>query len=71
MYVQDKIRQRAGEFFNWLENGASLYVCGAKRMSDDVEKTILELIEKSGATPDPESFLNELKTSGRYLKDVY
>ncbi len=71
VYVQDKIRQRAGEFFNWIENGASLYVCGAKRMSDDVEKTILELVEKSGATTDPESFLNELKSSGRYLKDVY
>ncbi len=71
VYVQDKIRQRAGEFFNWIENGASLYVCGAKRMSDDVEKTILDLVEKSGATTDPESFLNELKSSGRYLKDVY
>ena len=71
VYVQDKIKQRAGEFFNWIENGASLYVCGAKRMSDDVEKTILELVEKSGATTDPESFLNELKSSGRYLKDVY
>jgi sulfite reductase (NADPH) flavoprotein alpha-component len=71
VYVQDKIRQRAGEFFSWLENGASLYVCGAKRMSDDVEKTILDLVEKSGATTDPEGFLNELKSSGRYLKDVY
>ncbi len=56
MYVQDKIRQRAGEFFNWLENGATLYVCGAKRMSDDVEKTILDLVEKSGATTIPNPF---------------
>jgi sulfite reductase (NADPH) flavoprotein alpha-component len=71
IYVQDKIRQRAGEFFQWLENGATLYVCGAKKMSEDVEKTILDLIIKSGTSEDAESYINELKTTGRYLKDVY
>ena len=71
IYVQDKIRQRAGEFFQWLENGATLYVCGAKRMSDDVEKTILELVKQSGKTENAESYLSELKSTGRYLKDVY
>ncbi len=43
-----KSGKRAGEFFRWLENGATLYVCGAKRMSEDVEKTIIELVKKSG-----------------------
>jgi len=71
IYVQDKIRQRAADFFQWLENGATLYVCGAKKMSEDVEKTILELVKKSGLQEDAETYLNELKTSGRYLKDVY
>jgi sulfite reductase (NADPH) flavoprotein alpha-component len=71
IYVQDKIRQRADEFFQWLEKGATLYVCGAKRMSEDVEKTILELVLKSGIVTDPDSYLDELKSNGRYLKDVY
>jgi len=71
IYVQDKIRQRAADFFQWLENGATLYVCGAKKMSEDVEKTILELVKKSGLQEDAETYLNELKTSGRYQKDVY
>src|SRR5450755_1699995 len=71
IYVQDKIRQRATDFFQWLENGATLYVCGAKKMSEDVEKTILELVKKSGLQEDAETYLNELKTSGRYQKDVY
>jgi sulfite reductase (NADPH) flavoprotein alpha-component len=71
IYVQDKIRQRAGEFFQWLDNGATLYVCGAKRMSEDVEKTILELIRLSGKMDDAETYIDELKTNGRYLKDVY
>jgi sulfite reductase (NADPH) flavoprotein alpha-component len=71
IYVQDKIRQRAIEFFQWLENGATLYICGAKKMSEDVEKTIIDLIKKSGTSEDAEVFINELKTEGRYLKDVY
>ena len=71
IYVQDKIRQRAGEFFQWLDNGATLYVCGAKKMSEDVERTILELVKKSGIREDAESYINELKSAGRYLKDVY
>jgi sulfite reductase (NADPH) flavoprotein alpha-component len=71
IYVQDKIKQRADEFFQWLENGATLYVCGAKKMSEDVEKTILGLIRKSGKREDAEAWLSELKSSGRYLKDVY
>ena len=40
-------------------------------MSEDVEKTILELIKQSGDHEDPENFLDELKSAGRYLKDVY
>ena len=71
IYVQDKIRQKADQFFQWLENGATLYVCGAKRMSEDVEKTIVELIKQSGGRQDAENFLEELKSAGRYLKDVY
>jgi sulfite reductase (NADPH) flavoprotein alpha-component len=71
IYVQDKIRQKAEEFIQWLENGATLYVCGARRMSEDVEKTILDLITKSGKLEDAETYLNELKSTGRYLKDVY
>jgi len=71
IYVQDKIRQNAEEFISWLENGATLYVCGAKKMSEDVEKTILGLIEKSLNPEDAEQYLNDLKSAGRYLKDVY
>ncbi|HTB25982.1 MAG TPA: flavodoxin domain-containing protein [Puia sp.] len=71
IYVQDKITQRAEEFFQWLESGATLYICGAKKMSEDVEKTIIDLIKKSGAGDDAEAYINELKTEGRYLKDVY
>ncbi len=71
IYVQNKINQKSGEFFHWLEKGATLYICGAKKMSEDVEKTIIELIKKSGSVDDADAYINELKTEGRYLKDVY
>jgi sulfite reductase (NADPH) flavoprotein alpha-component len=71
IYVQDKVREKEKQFFSWLDSGASLYICGSKKMSEDVEKTILELVAQKGVGENAESYLNDLKTSGRYLKDVY
>jgi sulfite reductase (NADPH) flavoprotein alpha-component len=71
IYVQDKIKARAVEFFQWLEKGASLYVCGSKKMSEDVEKTILDLVEKSATGKEAKTYLEDLKSNGRYFKDVY
>lgn len=74
IYVQDKIYQHGKEFFEWIERGAYLYVCGTRApMSTDVEKTILSVIEKYGnrSQNESEEYLNELKQAGRYLLDVY
>ncbi len=66
IYVQDKIRKSAVEFRAWLDAGATLYICGAKKMSDDVERTLTGILGNE-ALP----YLDNLKTTGRYLKDVY
>lgn len=74
VYVQHKLKANAAEVFEWLENGASIYVCGARQpMSVDVENALLEIISEQGARsrPDAETYLQELVDSGRYLKDVY
>ena len=74
VYVQHKMEKHGEEFFNWLKAGAGIYVCGAKSpMSEDVEKTILDIISRYGnqSRDNAEAFLNELKESGRYHKDVY
>ena len=74
IYVQDRIRENAEFFWNWIENGASIYVCGQKfPMSHDVEKTIIEVIasQKNISIPDAAVVLEELESEGRYLKDVY
>jgi sulfite reductase (NADPH) flavoprotein alpha-component len=74
MYVQHKMLKHGEEFFNWLSDGAFIYVCGAKEpMSVDVENTLLAIIAKHGnkKTNEAIAYLDELKEAGRYVKDVY
>ena len=74
LYVQHKILQHKNEVWDWLQNGAYLYVCGAKDpMSVDVENTLLQVIEDklSTTTENAAAYLNELKEAGRYVLDVY
>jgi len=74
VYVQHRMRQQAAGLFRWLESGAHLYLCGAKDpMSTDVENTLLEIIGAEGnrSRAQAESYLDELKETGRYAKDVY
>ena len=74
IYVQDRIREKAKEFNTWLENGASLYICGQKfPMSNDVENAIIDVIaqERNIATAEAKQILEELEITGKYQKDVY
>jgi sulfite reductase (NADPH) flavoprotein alpha-component len=74
VYVQHKMFKQAGPFFEWLQSGAYVYVCGAKDpMSNDVENALLEIIQHAGHKSRPEAlhYLDVMKEEGRYLKDVY
>lgn len=74
IYVQDKIREKAKEFNNWLENGASIYICGQKNpMSQDVEQAILQVIaqERNISEEEAKQILEDLESKGKYQKDVY
>ena len=74
IYVQHKMLQNGAEFYEWINNGASIYVCGAREpMGADVEDTLMQIMEKFGNKTTQESirFIEQLKEDGRYLKDVY
>lgn len=74
VYVQHKMLKHGEELYNWINNGASIYVCGAKEpMSADVEDTLMQVVEKFGNKTIEEAvqFVEQLKEDGRYLKDVY
>ena len=74
IYVQNVMYENKNEFYNWLESGAYLYVCGdANRMAKDVEDMIIKIImECSNISFDAAfEYLNNLKREKRYLRDVY
>ncbi|MBO9200382.1 MULTISPECIES: diflavin oxidoreductase [Niastella] len=74
IYVQHKMLENAKAFYEWLQNGAYVYICGAKEpMSVDVENTVLQIIERFGSKTSAQAieYLNQLKEEGRFLKDVY
>ncbi|WP_310555929.1 flavodoxin domain-containing protein [Flavobacterium sp.] len=74
IYVQDRIREKASDFNKWLENGASIYVCGQKSpMSQDVEQAIVEVIakERNISQDQAKEVLEDLENQGKYQKDVY
>ncbi|MEK8199382.1 assimilatory sulfite reductase (NADPH) flavoprotein subunit [Lysinibacillus sp. FSL M8-0134] len=74
VYVQHKLQEHAASFYEWLEQGAVIYVCGDKKsMAADVDATIHQIIEQQGQkTPEEaKSFVKELKQQKRYQRDVY
>ena len=74
VYVQHKMKKNGKQLYEWLENGASVYVCGAKEpMSIDVENTLIKIVQEHGNKKLEEAigFVHHLRNEGRYLKDVY
>ena len=74
IYVQDRMLSKGAELYQWIQNGAYIYVCGKKDpMSLDVEKTLIEIVQQYGNKTLEESkqFITELKDTHRYHKDVY
>ncbi len=74
IYVQDRMLEHGGEIWQWLMQGAYLYVCGdAKNMAPDVERALHQIAMTHGgkSTTDAKAWLQSLAKVRRYLKDVY
>lgn len=74
VYVQDKLREQGAEVWQWLQEGAHVYVCGdANRMAKDVEQALLEIIAQYGEMDleTADEYLSELRLDRRYQRDVY
>lgn len=73
-YVQHRLLEQGRRLYEWLENGAHLYVCGdANRMAKDVHKALAAIVAEHGArsNEDAEAWLSQLIQQGRYARDVY
>ncbi|MEG0861659.1 MAG: sulfite reductase flavoprotein subunit alpha [Pseudomonas sp.] len=64
VYVQDRLREQAAELRHWLDDGASIYICGSLQgMASGVDEVLNEVL---GA-----SEVERLIELGRYRRDVY
>ena len=74
IYVQDRMMERAGEIWAWIEDGAHFYVCGdAKRMAKDVDAALHRIVQEQGGKASEEAalYVETLKKEKRYKRDVY
>ena len=74
LYVQHKMLKHASELYEWINGGASFFICGKKDpMSVDVENTLLEIIQQQGnkTLEEAKKYLELMEEEGRYEKDVY
>jgi len=74
IYVQDRMLENARELFQWLQDGAVVYVCGdATHMAKDVDAALHSIVKTEGGmnSQQAKNYIDELKRSSRYLRDVY
>jgi sulfite reductase (NADPH) flavoprotein alpha-component len=74
VYVQHRMLEHSKELFEWLQEGAHLYICGdEKHMAHDVHTTLIEIIEKEGGMSREQAgeYLAEMQQQKRYQRDVY
>ncbi len=74
IYVQNRMLENAAELYAWLEAGACFYVCGdASRMAKDVDVALHQVVELAGKKSPEEAaaYIQSLKTTKRYQRDVY
>ena len=64
MYVQDRLRGNADEVRLWLEQGATIYICGSLAgMAGGVDQALQDMLGRPA--------LDALAAEGRYRRDVY
>lgn len=74
VYVQHRMLEHSKEVFEWLEEGAAVYICGdEKNMARDVHSVFIDIIEREGgmSREEAEGYLTSMQQHKRYQRDVY
>lgn len=74
IYVQHKITENGAEIWDWLQQGAIVYVCGdAERMAPDVDKALHDAIAEHGGlgVEGAAEYVEQMRKDKRYRRDVY
>lgn len=74
VYVQHRMLEKNRELYEWLQEGAFVYVCGdEKKMAHDVHTALASIIEQEGGLSPEEAaeYLTQMQQQKRYQRDVY
>lgn len=74
IYVQHRMKEQARDIFDWLEEGAHVYVCGdAANLAPDVHQTLIDIVAHEAHTgrEAAEDYVRSLQADHRYQRDVY
>lgn len=74
VYVQHRLQEQAQELYDWLEQGAVVYVCGdEKTLAVGVDQALTTIIEQQGGKTQQEArdYIQNLRAQQRYQRDVY
>lgn len=74
VYVQHRLLEAGNDVYQWLQDGAHLYVCGDMHgMAKDVHQALLDIaVTHGGQSPEQANdWLEALIAAKRYQRDVY
>ncbi|NUU76650.1 assimilatory sulfite reductase (NADPH) flavoprotein subunit [Paenibacillus xylanilyticus] len=74
VYVQHRMLENSKELYQWLQEGAVIYVCGdEKKMAHDVHNALATILEQEGGLTSEQAseYLTRLQQEKRYQRDVY
>lgn len=74
VYVQHRILEKSRELYEWLQEGAHIYICGdEKHMAHDVHSALITVIQQEGGMSPEEAavYLDNMQQAQRYQRDVY
>jgi sulfite reductase (NADPH) flavoprotein alpha-component len=74
VYVQHRMLEKSKVLYQWLQEGACVYVCGdEKKMAHDVHATLAAILEQEGGFSSEEAaeYLTRMQQQKRYQRDVY
>ncbi|MFM9281216.1 assimilatory sulfite reductase (NADPH) flavoprotein subunit [Paenibacillus jiagnxiensis] len=74
VYVQHRMLEKSRDLYQWLQEGAYIYVCGdEKKMAHDVHAALGTILEQEGGLSSEQAseYLIRMQQEKRYQRDVY
>eukprot|EP01122_Echinamoeba_exundans_P001622 TRINITY_DN11641_c0_g1_i1.p1 TRINITY_DN11641_c0_g1~~TRINITY_DN11641_c0_g1_i1.p1 ORF type:complete len:673 (-),score=98.26 TRINITY_DN11641_c0_g1_i1:100-2118(-) len=73
IFVQHRLKHESARVWNLLQQGAHIYVCGAKPMGDGVHEALINIVADEGkmSRQSAEEFLKKRSDAHKYQSDLF